>query len=105
MKSYWGVEVLLHAFLSLGTSWKRVVSFTLRSLYPQEKNLWYPLNRRLRGPQSRYGRGGEEKRHEYSGKLTGERERETAFCTCAWHTTYSSKNIGVITCIARLRSA
>jgi len=28
---------------------------------PQGKNLWYPLFRRLSGPQSRVGRGGEEK--------------------------------------------
>jgi hypothetical protein len=28
---------------------------------PQEKNPWYPLGRRLGGPQSRSGRGGEEK--------------------------------------------
>jgi hypothetical protein len=28
---------------------------------PQGKILWYPLDRRLGGPQSRSGRGGEEK--------------------------------------------
>jgi hypothetical protein len=38
-----------------------VVSFTLRLLYPQGKSPWYPLDRRLGGPQSRSGRGGEEK--------------------------------------------
>jgi hypothetical protein len=27
---------------------------------PRGKSLWYPLNRRLGGPQSRSGRGGEE---------------------------------------------
>jgi hypothetical protein len=36
-----------------------VVSFTPRLLYPQGKNPWNPLERRLRGPQSRSGRGGE----------------------------------------------
>jgi len=35
-----------------------VVSFTL---YPQGKSPWYPLDRRLGGPQSRFERGGEEK--------------------------------------------
>jgi hypothetical protein len=30
-------------------------------LYPQGKGPWYPLDRRLGGPQSRSGRGGEEK--------------------------------------------
>jgi hypothetical protein len=40
-------------FLHLGTRWRWVVSFTLRLLYPQDG--------RLGGPQSRSGRGGEEK--------------------------------------------
>jgi hypothetical protein len=31
------------------------------SALPQGKNPWYPLYRRLGGPQSRSGRGGEEK--------------------------------------------
>jgi hypothetical protein len=30
-------------------------------LYPQGTNSWYPLDRRLGGPQSRSGRGGDEK--------------------------------------------
>jgi hypothetical protein len=38
-----------------------VVSFKPRSPYPQGKSLWYQLDRRLGGPQSRSGRGGEEK--------------------------------------------
>jgi hypothetical protein len=38
-----------------------VVSFTPRPLYPHGKSPWYPLDRRLGGPQSRSGRGGEEK--------------------------------------------
>jgi hypothetical protein len=37
-----------------------VVSFTFPSLYPQGKSPSYPLNRRLGGPQSRSGHGGEE---------------------------------------------
>jgi hypothetical protein len=36
------------------------VSFTPRGLYPQGKTPWYPLYRRLGGPQSRSGRGGKE---------------------------------------------
>jgi hypothetical protein len=31
------------------------------AVLPQGKRLWYPLDRRLGGPQSRSGRGGEEK--------------------------------------------
>jgi hypothetical protein len=38
-----------------------MVSFKLRSLYSQGKSTWYPLDRRLGGPQSRSGSGGEEK--------------------------------------------
>jgi hypothetical protein len=38
-----------------------VISFTTRPLYPQGKGPWYLLNRSLGGPQSRSGRGGEEK--------------------------------------------
>jgi hypothetical protein len=38
-----------------------VVSFTPWSLYPQGKSLWYPLDRRLGGSQTRYDRGGEKK--------------------------------------------
>jgi len=30
-------------------------------LYPQRKSTWYPLDRRLSGPQSSSGRGGEER--------------------------------------------
>jgi len=38
-----------------------VVSFTPQLLYPQGKSPWYPLDRRLDGPQSNSGSGGEEK--------------------------------------------
>jgi len=40
---------------------RRVVSFTTRSLYPQGKRPWYPLDRRLGGPLGLSGFGGEEK--------------------------------------------
>jgi hypothetical protein len=43
-------------FLDLGTSWKRVISFTLRPSYPLGKSLRYPLDRRLCEPQIRSGR-------------------------------------------------
>jgi hypothetical protein len=48
-------------FLDLGTSWRWVVSFVLRPLYPWGKNPWYSLARRLGGPQSRSGRHGKVK--------------------------------------------
>jgi hypothetical protein len=41
-----------------------MVSFTPRPIYLQGKRPWYPLNRRLGGPQSRSGRGGEEKNYQ-----------------------------------------
>jgi hypothetical protein len=37
------------------------VSFTPRQLYPRGMSPRYPLDRRLGGPQSQSGRGGEEK--------------------------------------------
>jgi len=46
--------------LNLGIRWKWVVSFTPRLFHPVERILRYPLDTRLCGPQSRFGRGGEE---------------------------------------------
>jgi hypothetical protein len=39
-----------------------VVRFTPQPLYAQRKSLLHPLDRRLGGPQSRLGRGDEEKK-------------------------------------------
>jgi hypothetical protein len=50
---------------NLCTRRRWVVSFMSRTLYSQEKSPWYPLNRRLGGPQSRCGRGGEKKKKSY----------------------------------------
>jgi hypothetical protein len=61
MKTYWGSRGIAPHILDLGTKWRSVVSFTPRPLYPQRKGPLYPLDRRLGGPQSRSGRGGEEK--------------------------------------------
>jgi hypothetical protein len=46
----------------LGTVWNWAVSFTPRPLYPRGKSSWYPLDRRVGGPQSRSGHGGKEKK-------------------------------------------
>jgi len=46
---------------NLDARWTWVVSFTTRPLYPQGKRPWYPLDRRLDGPHSQSGCGGEEK--------------------------------------------
>jgi hypothetical protein len=61
MKTYWGSAVIAPSILDLGTRWKWVVSFTPLPLYPQGRNPWHPLNRRLGGPRSRSGYGVEEK--------------------------------------------
>jgi hypothetical protein len=56
-----GVNVQLHSFFDLCTRWSWVVSFTPQPLYPQGKSPWYPLDRKLGGPQSWYECGVEEK--------------------------------------------
>jgi hypothetical protein len=61
MKAYWGSGGIARRILDLSIRWRWVVSFTAQPLYPQRKNTWYPLDRRLGRPQSRSGRGGEEK--------------------------------------------
>jgi hypothetical protein len=38
-----------------GIGWRWVASLKLRLFYPQGKRPWYPLDRRLVGPQSRSG--------------------------------------------------
>jgi len=61
MKSYWGSGGIPPRVLDVGTRRRWVASFTPRLLHPQEKISWYPLDRRLGGPQSRYKRGNGEK--------------------------------------------
>jgi hypothetical protein len=59
MKAYWRSGCTAPRILDLGTRRRWAVSFTPRPLYPQGKNLLYPLDRRLDGTQSRSGLGGE----------------------------------------------
>jgi hypothetical protein len=61
MKEYWGSGCIAPSILDFDTRWRWVVIFTTRPLYPQGKSPWYPLDRRLGGPQSLSGRGGENK--------------------------------------------
>jgi hypothetical protein len=61
MKAYCESGGIAPRILDLGTRCRWVVSFTIRLLYPQGKSPWYPLDRRLGGPQSRSGHSGEEK--------------------------------------------
>jgi hypothetical protein len=62
MKAYWGSGGIAPRIFYLSTRWRWVVSFTPRPLYYMGKSPWYLLDRRLGGPQSRYGRGCEEKK-------------------------------------------
>jgi hypothetical protein len=59
-KTYWSGGIVPR-ILDLGTRRRRVVSFTLRPLYPRENSPQYPLDRRLGVPQSLSFRGGEYK--------------------------------------------
>jgi hypothetical protein len=61
MEVYWGSGGKAPRILNLDTIWMWVVSFTPRPHNPQGESSWYPLDRRLGGPQSRSGRGGEGK--------------------------------------------
>jgi len=61
MKGYWGSGGIVPRILLPRHRWRWVVSFTPWPPYPQEKNLCYPLDRRLGRRQSRSGCGGEEK--------------------------------------------
>jgi hypothetical protein len=60
MKAYWGSGSTA-PHIDLATRWRQVISVTSWPLYPQGKSPRYPLDRRLGGPQSRSGCGGEEK--------------------------------------------
>jgi hypothetical protein len=60
MKAYWVSGGIASRILDHGIRWRWVISFTPLLLYPHGKSPWYPLVRRLGGPQNRRGRGGEE---------------------------------------------
>jgi hypothetical protein len=69
MEAYWGNGGIERLILYIGTRWRRVGSFMSRLIYRQGNSPWYPLDRRLGGPQSRSGHGGEEKNsHSLSGR-------------------------------------
>jgi hypothetical protein len=56
----WGSGRIDPYFLDISISWRWVVSFMPRPRYPQ-----YPLDRRLGGPQSRFGQRGEKKTKQF----------------------------------------
>jgi hypothetical protein len=51
-RSTGGLELQPHTCFDLGTRWRWVINFTPLPLYPQGKNPWYPLDRRLVGPRA-----------------------------------------------------
>jgi hypothetical protein len=59
MKAYCGTEDIAPRILDLGTRWEWSASRP-GHLTPRESH-WYPLYKRLGGPQCWSGRGGEEK--------------------------------------------
>jgi hypothetical protein len=61
MKTYGGVEVELHAFLTSALDVGKWVASRPGRFTPGETAPLYPLDKRLGGPQSRSGRGSEEK--------------------------------------------
>jgi hypothetical protein len=66
MKTYWGSGCIAPRIFNLGISWRWIVSFTPRPLYPRDKSSRFPLDRRLGGPQRLSGCAGEEKNsHHY----------------------------------------
>jgi hypothetical protein len=60
-----------------------MVSFTPRPLYYQGKNPWYPLDRKLGGPQTRSGGGGEEKNSQPRAGLESQSIQPVAQCYTA----------------------
>jgi hypothetical protein len=58
-KTYRGSADIATTILNLVTRRKLVVNFTPQPFYPGGKRSQYPLDRRLIGPQSRSGHGGE----------------------------------------------
>jgi hypothetical protein len=60
LKEYWGSGSIAPYILDLNIRWRCVISFTSWLLHPQGKSPWYPLDRRLGGPQSWSGCSGEE---------------------------------------------
>jgi hypothetical protein len=61
MKTYWGGGDISPRILYLGTRGGEWPASRPGHFTPQGKSLWYPLDRRLDGLQSRSGHGGEEK--------------------------------------------
>jgi len=62
MKTYWMSGGIALRILNPDSTWRWVVRYMPRPLYPQGMSTWYPLDRRLGGLQNQSGSGGEEKK-------------------------------------------
>jgi hypothetical protein len=56
VKMYWVNGGIAPRILNLSNRWKWTLRFKTRALYSPGKSPWYPLDRRLGGPQSRFER-------------------------------------------------
>jgi hypothetical protein len=65
MKAYWRKGITAPRILDLDTVLRFVVSYIPRPLYPEGNNLWYPLDRKLGGSQSRSGNNSEGKNSQH----------------------------------------
>jgi hypothetical protein len=95
MEAYWGSGGIAPLIL-----WPRHYMEVSRQLYTQGKSPWYPLDRRLGGPQSCSGRGGEEKNSQSSPGM----EPENRSPVLLWHRTPENVIYFVITQISRVVS-
>jgi hypothetical protein len=81
--------------LDLGFSWRRMVIFLPRPLYPPGKSLQYPLHRRLNRPQYRSAWRGEKKNLTHTRTRTPPLARPTcrqSLYRLRWETKYSCSN-------------
>jgi hypothetical protein len=63
------------------------------TILPPGKSLWYPLDRRLGGPQSRSGRGGEEKNSQPTPGIELENPDRPAHSPVLYWLSYHSSNL------------
>jgi hypothetical protein len=73
-----------------------VVSFTPQPLYSQGKIPWYPLDRRLGGPQRRFGRGGEEKNSQPPPSIEPQNPDRPARSPALYRLSYHSSLLNII---------
>jgi hypothetical protein len=94
----WGSGCIDPLFLDFGTSWRWLINFTPRPLYPWGKSLQYPFDRRLVGPQNRSRLLGEEKTLDPTGTRNPTPQSSssqpiavptTVSRLCIWHNVFS----------------